>query len=422
MGGGRFVALGLIGAPALAAADGRAPAVANVAPHPTDPARLAIGTTLGVLVRGADGALARIDRAAIGYGVADDPVLAWHPTRDELWVATFDGLRVSRDGGCGWAAAGGGLGPAGRARRPWIGDVAIGGDGRIWAATSSGDRPNDVYASDDGEAFAPVGLATTTGWWESVEVAPSDPRRVWVSGYRLVPAPTALLRETRDGGATWREVPTAGIDLARDPRAIVLGIAPDAPATVFVRAPNAVEPAGDAIYRTTDGGATWTRVLQLDGSLRGFAIAPDGATVLAGTGRRCADDPPRAGKGCLWRSTDRGATWARAGASPRMGPDLTANTSDALAYAADGALFAGGADDVDGWSVGRSTDGAATFTAVATMAAIDRPRPCPPTPAGAAATPPAPTAPTGGARFGYLAAIAAAILAAWLLGRRTRRR
>jgi hypothetical protein len=367
-------------APATASGNGRPAAPANIRLHPTQQGRLLLGATFG-LVESTDGgaATAWVCEDAIGYGGEYDPDYAFHPSRDEIWSTTFKGLRVTRDGGCTWTTIG-----APFATDTWIGEVEIGGDGRVWAATSSGASTNDVYVSSDGETFTSVGLADATGWWESLKIAPQDPDRIYVTGYRTTPSEDGYIKKSIDGGASWTDVPETGIAFGMDPRMSVLGVSPVDPEVVFLRVLNAGEPLGDAIYRSADGGTTWTLVLQLAHAMRGFAISPDGQTVYAGTAKLCADDEPLlpdAGllqKGCLFKSTAGGAvdTWVKAGYSPRLGPDNTPNTSNALAIDQDGTLYAGGSSSIDGWLVGKSTDGAATFTRFLAASDIDAPLEC----------------------------------------------
>jgi hypothetical protein len=376
--------------PAPAAANGRLPGMAELKFHPTDDDRFLIGSTLGLLV--SDDGLATLRwvcEAAVGYGGMYDPTYSFHPSRDEIWSTTYDGLRVSRDGGCTWTSIDGPFAEYGDPpRRPFIADVAIGGDGRLWVTTASGDKANDVYVSTDGVDFTATAIDPDPKiWWESVKVAPGSPQVAWASGYRSFtqdgPPEAGFLMKTVDGGASWDAMSQTGIVFGDDPRTMILGFSPVDPDVVFIRVINAEAPLADAIYRTTDGGTSWTRVLQLASSLRGFAVSPDGQTVFAGTLKLCADDEatlPDGGvvqKGCLWKSTDGGATFAKAGYHPRMGADPTSLTSNALAFGPDGALYAGGSNPIDGFILGRSTDGGDSFARVKALPDIEGPLSCP---------------------------------------------
>lgn len=379
----------LLAIPGVAAANGRLAGPTNLRFHPTDPNKALLGATFGML----DSTDAMqtwnwVCEQAIGYGGEYDPDYVYHPTRDEIWSTTFEGLRVSKDGGCTWSTIGSALGPIPGSDPPvlpWIGEVEIDPGGRVWAATSTGTSANDVYVSVDGVEFTSVGLLDQTGWWESIKFAPSNGDVVYVTGYRMGnpngTPPTeedGYIRKSTNGGQSWSApLPETGITFGNDPRMMVLGVSPVDPDVVFLRVLNAVEPLGDALYRSADGGQSWALVQQLNAPVRGFAISPDGTKVFVGTAKLCADDPPRARKGCLYRSTDSGANFAKAGYHPRIGPDNTPNTSNALAYGPDGALYSGGNNGIDGWLLGKSTDDGDTFVKVLALNEIEGPLACP---------------------------------------------
>jgi MYXO-CTERM domain-containing protein len=368
---GSLVALAAVAAPA--SADGRLPGSTTLRFDPAQPERVALGTTFGLVLTDPSGADARwVCDSAVGYGGEYDPDYAFHPTRDELWATTFQGLRVSRDGGCVFTSVGEPVGDG-----IWVGDVEIGGDGRVWAATSTGSAPNDVFVSDDGETFVSTGLVEPTTWWESVVTAPSDPQRVWVTGYDPAAGGTVHLRRSADGGETWSAMPLDGIQLGRTPRAVMAGLAPLDPSIVFLLVRGARSALEDTLYRSADDGTSWTRVLELAGPLRGFAISPDGQTVYAGTAVHCPGDDPTAARGCLMKSVDAGLTFAEAATSPRIGPSTTPTTSNGLAFGPDDALYALGSNGLDGFILGRSSDGAASFEPVLRLPDIDGPASCP---------------------------------------------
>ena len=105
--------------------------------------------------------------------------------------------------------------------------------------------------------------------------------------------------------------------------------------------------------RSDDGGATWTDVtagLSLPGEfVAALAVDPrDARTVYAGFGPGAAFPD---GDG-VWKSTDGGATWARAGAelAGRTITSLLASTLSGRVYAV-----------VDGARVVRSDDGGASW-------------------------------------------------------------
>jgi photosystem II stability/assembly factor-like uncharacterized protein len=95
------------------------------------------------------------------------------------------------------------------------------------------------------------------------------------------------LLESRDGGASWREVlPAAVVGLAVNPTD-----------------PRRILATGPGVYLSTDGGATWRRVLELEDGVGPVAWSPSapGTAYAVGFDRS------------LRKTTDGGETWAAAG-------------------------------------------------------------------------------------------------------------
>ncbi len=177
-----------------------------------------------------------------------------------------------------------------------------------------------------------------------IAIAPSDRNIVWVG----MGEPNSRQSSTwgdgvyrsLDGGTTWqhmglRETQTIG-RIVIDPRD---------PNTVFVAAlghlwgPN--EQRG--LYRTRDGGKTWQRVLGVDENTGAVdvAIDRDGRTLFAATYQRRRRASGFAGSGPgsgLWRSLDGGDTWERlttanglpAGDLGRIGIAIAASEPDVV--------------------------------------------------------------------------------------------
>ena len=95
--------LGLAGGTVFA--NGRPPATNGVAFHPADPQTILIRSTFGLLISKDDGCSFHwVCEKAIGYGGEFDPKYAVS-VDGTLFATTFEGLRVSRDGGCTWVTA-----------------------------------------------------------------------------------------------------------------------------------------------------------------------------------------------------------------------------------------------------------------------------------------------------------------------------
>jgi hypothetical protein len=351
-----------------AAANGRFPASTTVRVQPGQTDRLLLGTTFGVLLSQDGGqSFYWICEDAIGYGGNYDPDYAITPG-GAIFATSYDGLRVTRDGGCTWDSAGGPL------KGPWVAEVEVGPNGWIWAATADTTQANNVYVSkDEGKTFAPASaeLARDSNtWWRSLRIAPGAPDRLYLSGYQVVEAsagqdagpgnpdggagssgPLFFLYRSDDGGQHWTPLDTSPFRSGGN-ELLVLGVAPQDPDLVFIT----LRGQGDVIYRSADKGGSWSQVLETSSLITSFLVRPGGqsadtATVIAGGGTSCQGDP-QIQTGCVRISTDGGKTFtppAPPGTEPQM---------RCLAERSDGALFACGANwDPDNFALGRSTDG-----------------------------------------------------------------
>lgn len=198
-----------------------------------------------------------------------------------------------------------------------------------------------------------------------IAIAPSDPNIVWVGTGEANNRQSSTwgdgIYRSTDGGTTWRHM---GLRETQTIGRIVID--PHNPEVVFVAAvghlfgPN--EERG--LYRTKDGGATWTKVLGVDVNTGAtdVVMSPDGRTLIAATYQRRRREFGFAGSGPgsgLWRSTDGGDTWSRvtsgmpAGDLGRIGLAISASNSDVV-YAIIEATLPGG-------GVYRSDDRGATW-------------------------------------------------------------
>jgi len=184
-----------------------------------------------------------------------------------------------------------------------------------------------VYRSTDGGAhWQSLGLEDTRHIGK-ILVDATNPDVVLVAalGHAYgANADRGVFRST-DGGGTWKKVlhkdpDTGAIDLAadpRDPQVVFAALYQARRAPWEQYAPD--EGPGSGLYKSTDGGATWTAITGHGlppGPLGriGLAVARGrgGARVYALIGAKTG-----AGGG-LYRSDDGGATWQLAGSDPRL--------------------------------------------------------------------------------------------------------
>ena len=203
-----------------------------------------------------------------------------------------------------------------------FGDLAIcDADTRVvWAG--SGEQNNrqssswgsGVYRSTDaGRTWTHVGLTSTTSIGR-VRVHPTDCSVAYVAalGNLWKPNVDRGVYKTTDAGRTWTKVLsidslTGATDLAMDPRNPNVLYAATYQRLRSAFGFNGGGP-GSAIYKTNDGGATWTKlengIPSGDKGRIGLAISQSNPNVLVATIEHATE-------GGTYRSEDGGATWRR---------------------------------------------------------------------------------------------------------------
>lgn len=184
---------------------------------------------------------------------------------------------------------------------------------------------NGVFKSTDaGKTWTSIGLRDSRHI-SRIVIDPRNPQIVLVAamGSAYGPGPERGVFRSTDGGATWQKVlfkdnNTGAIDLALDP---------DNPQTVYAvlvhdqRPPWSSYPpvtTGGTIYKSTDGGISWKPIT--GGGLPTSDPGRIGLAIARGTqGKRvyALIDTPGKDRG-LYRSDDAGQTWARTDSDPRI--------------------------------------------------------------------------------------------------------
>ncbi|HET7502884.1 MAG TPA: hypothetical protein VFK02_17805 [Kofleriaceae bacterium] len=334
--------------PAAALGNGRPPLTKGVHFRPGDPHSIYAATTFGLLVSHDDGCSFRwICEQNIGYGGTFDP--KYRIAADgTIFATTFTGLRVSRDGGCSFttATADRPAGDPGRIAGIWIDAIDIGPTGEVWVATAESGKPNNIYRSTDaGVTFEPRGMLSQAIWWKSIAIAPARAQRIYATGYQVAGVsadggqlpPTTHFEISDDGGEHWAESPLAGVRFGLTPLVYALGVDRTSPDVVFMASQAANPPSGDRLYRSSDGGQTWTEVLATAGPILDLAIAPTGTAWLATLG------------GGSFVSSDHGATFSPMSGAPQLA---------CVGQTEGGALLGCSANwEPDYKAIARSTDG-----------------------------------------------------------------
>ena len=181
-----------------------------------------------------------------------------------------------------------------------------------------------VYRSTDGgDTWRHLGL-TDTHQITDVVVDPRDPDRVFVSaiGHAFGPNAERGVFRTTDGGRSWRKVlflddSTGANDLSMDPsnpRIVYASF------WKFQRTPWSMQAGGgrSGIWKTTDGGDTWAELTFNDGIPR-RPLGKIGIDVSPANPRRVyASIEAPDSTGGIFRSDDAGATWQRMNTDPRF--------------------------------------------------------------------------------------------------------
>ena len=229
----------------------------------------------------------------------------------------------------------------GRTWRPIFDDQPTGSVGAIAIAPSN---PSVIYVGS-GEGLQRPDLSTGDGIYKSADggrtwrhlglrqgrqipqiaVDPKDPSRLFVAvlGSPYGAGPERGLFRSTDGGQTfqrvlYRDEDTGAVDVVLDPRD---------PATVYAvlwesrQAPweNGVfNGPGSGLYKSTDGGTTWRPLTKGLPTFAGDGLGRIGITVAPSEPRRLFATVEARRNGGLYRSDDAGESWARINADPRV--------------------------------------------------------------------------------------------------------
>ncbi len=232
--------------------------------------------------------------------------------------STGGGVWKTGDGGVYWENVSDGF-----FKRASVGAIAVAGsdpnviyvgmgEATIRGNVSHGDG---VYRSTDaGKTWSHLGLADTRNIGK-VRVHPRDPDTVYVAALGHAHGPNAErgLYRSRDGGRTWTQV------LSRGDRAGAIDVAldPQNPRTLYatfwetVRGPWSLTSGGpgSGLLKSTDGGDTWTELSRARGLPRGVLGKIGVAVSPARADRVWAI--VEAADGAVFRSDDGGESWER---------------------------------------------------------------------------------------------------------------
>jgi hypothetical protein len=323
------------------------------------PEHIVIGTRLGgyFVTRDAGATWSWMCEAGVGYDdeeVYPGALLAG----GTLVVSTgFGGIARSADG-CGWS-------PWLPSEQPFVADLRADpmDPGAVLALEARSDGEafvNQLWRSTDGaNTWQPLGAAFAADAL-AASFAISDEGELYVGV--STPAGAELLRSA-DSALSWQRA-TLTTEPGVTPRIIGARGQP-ASARVFVVADYAqtegVSVAGDRALLSSDGGQSFSTLLEATGDLSSWSLSADGARLAIG-------------------GHDDGIYLLADAANANPGAAMTLVTSrrvHALAWGAQGQLYAAGHEASDGFSVGVSTDDGRTFRGIFALCQVRGPLACP---------------------------------------------
>jgi photosystem II stability/assembly factor-like uncharacterized protein len=177
--------------------------------------------------------------------------------------------------------------------------------GGVWKSTNGGETWDPIF---DSQPIGSIG---------ALAIAPSDANVIYVGSgeadFRSDLSYGDGVYKSTDGGRSWRNI---GL---RDSRHVARVLIDPQNADVVLVAVlgEAYGPSAErGVYRSTDGGATWQRVLYKDDTIGAIDLAPDPddhhtfyAALVHDQRPPWSAYPPFTTGGAIYKSTDGGATW-----------------------------------------------------------------------------------------------------------------
>jgi photosystem II stability/assembly factor-like uncharacterized protein len=336
--------------PSIASANGRFPTANQLVIDPSNPSRIVVRATIGVLTSTDAGASwSWICESAYSKTVLmNDPAIG--VTADgSILVAGDNGVARSQQGGCAFTV------PAGALVGKTVIDVAVDPSNRAHVYAIRGILPdggaiNDppiagavARSVDNGATWSDVGAVIDDFTPFTIDVAPSNPDVLYASGHDAV-AVKQLLFRSDDAGKTWKRIVIPGSG-----NVYIAAIDAVSPDTIYVR----TDDVRSRLMVSDDGGTTFREILASDDLLVGFALSPDGKQIAAGSSMD--------GVFLLTRSDAEAGAWTS--------EKIRDFNVICLTWGAAG-LYACSNEQRDGYAIGLSKDGRQPFAPLLQMPSL----------------------------------------------------
>lgn len=327
--------------PRAARANGAFPDTFSIFAPADHKERIILGTTFGLILSEDGGASWRflceeaIASLVLRYQLAAD---------GELYAQTIEGVSVSRDLGCTWEVA---MSEAEGLRvYDFFADPTAPGHLLLLGPAPSSTIAEALYDLSGVGPPRPLLIAPPGRILQSTELAASDPQTIYLTATTSQSPARIFLLRSEDGGATFDEHEVTDQIPGRIPR--ITTVDPLDRDTLYLRLLDASGGPGDQLAISRDGGRTLEVPLMVPGRMSGFAVTPAGELFVLtrqSAYRAPAEDRPFE----EWMIT----------------PHLRALAER------DGTFYGAADNFVDGFAVGASDDGGATWAPLIRFETID---------------------------------------------------
>jgi MYXO-CTERM domain-containing protein len=346
-----FLTLGLcsvLTSVGTAQANGRFPSAGHIEVDPQDPLHIVVRATYGLVVTrdGGDSWNWVCEKAMSFEGIWDPPIgiLA----NGVIMVGLVDGLTVSTPDACAFVRI-----P--ELEGQLVTDVAVDKKNPLRAVVLTSLPLGGIFdtrlfvTNDGGKSFAQVGNVFPDNLRGlTVDLAPSDPNMIYVSGVLDGPLPQGVVLQSKNMGLSYNTFVLPGSDDIHAP--FIGAVDLDSADRLYVR----LDGTPGRLLTSDNGGQSWVEIFLGEGTLLGFSLSPDNKTLVIG-----------GEKDGVWRSPV--SNWAF---------ERTSLLHTRCLRWVDAGVYACSEQVLDGFSLGFSITEASTFKPLARLSDLCGPVSC----------------------------------------------